>query len=83
MVATTATEESNNAVAQQESSIENVFCMEGGQGPSSYMNNSQMQSRATQLVLHVLKETLDNMIQLPSLLENKLLTVADLGCSCG
>nr|CAB3486083.1 unnamed protein product [Digitaria exilis] len=41
-----------------------------------------MQSRAIQLVLHVLKETLDT-IDLPSLPENKLLTVADLGCSCG
>ncbi|CAN6234535.1 unnamed protein product [Urochloa humidicola] len=74
----TVTEEKVHA---QQVSIKNVFCMEGGQGASSYMNNSQMQSRTIQSLLHVLKGTLDN-LQLPSLPE-KFLTAADLGCSCG
>ena len=40
-----------------------------------------MQSQILQIVIHVLKETLDT-IQLPRRPE-KLLTAADLGCSCG
>ncbi|CAO2044131.1 unnamed protein product [Urochloa humidicola] len=76
----TATGEENGA-AQQES-LKDVFSMEGGQGEASYMNNSQVQSQILQIVIHVLKETLD-MIQLPRRPETKLLTVADLGCSCG
>ncbi|CAL5014672.1 unnamed protein product [Urochloa decumbens] len=67
-------------VAQQEA-VKNVFCMEGGQGETSYMNNSQVQSRNLEMVVHVLKETLDT-IRLPRRPE-KLLTAADLGCSCG
>ncbi|KAL6614214.1 hypothetical protein ACP70R_036484 [Stipagrostis hirtigluma subsp. patula] len=69
-----------NAVAPQEG-LKNVLCMEGGQGEASYMNNSQGQSRTLQLVIHVLMETLDK-IRLPRRPE-RLLTFADLGCSCG
>ncbi|CAN6241293.1 unnamed protein product [Urochloa humidicola] len=76
----TATGEENGA-AQQES-LKDVFSMEGGQGEASYVNNSQVQSQILQTVIHVLKETLDG-IQLPHRPETKLLTVADLGCSCG
>lgn len=45
----TATVE-DDAVAQREC-LKNVFSMEGGQGEASYMNNSQVQATATQLVM--------------------------------
>ncbi|TVU09499.1 hypothetical protein EJB05_42975, partial [Eragrostis curvula] len=67
-------------VAQQED-VKNVLCMEGGHGETSYINNSQVQSRNLQMVVHVLKETLDR-IRFPPRPE-KLMTAADLGCSCG
>lgn len=76
----TATTEVSTSVAQQVD-MKTVFCMEGGQGEASYMNNSQVQSRNFQMMLHVLKETLDR-VQLPRRPE-RLLTAADLGCSCG
>ncbi|TKW24093.1 hypothetical protein SEVIR_3G030300v4 [Setaria viridis] len=75
-----ATEVDAVHVAQQEA-VKNVFCMEGGQGETSYINNSQVQSRNLEMVVHVLKETLDA-IRLPRRPE-KILTAADLGCSCG
>ncbi|CAN6243809.1 unnamed protein product [Urochloa humidicola] len=75
------TETEEKVVHAQQVSFKNVFCMEGGQGASSYLNNSQIQSRTMQSLLHVLKGTLDT-LQLPSLPE-KFLTAADLGCSCG
>ncbi|KAL6651584.1 hypothetical protein ACP70R_010509 [Stipagrostis hirtigluma subsp. patula] len=82
MVAATA---DFDAAARQEEGqgegMKNVFCMEGGQGETSYTNNSQVQYRNIQMVVHVLKETLD-MIRTPHRPE-KLLTAADLGCSCG
>nr|CAH65986.1 H1005F08.15 [Oryza sativa] len=58
--------------------------MEGGQGESSYINNSQSQSRNLKMMLYALEETLDK-IQLPRHRPGKkpLLTAADLGCSCG
>ncbi|CAN6250557.1 unnamed protein product [Urochloa humidicola] len=43
-------------VAQHEA-VKNVFCMEGGLGETSYINNSQVQSRNLEMVVHVLKET--------------------------
>ncbi|CAL5029440.1 unnamed protein product [Urochloa decumbens] len=67
-------------VAQPEA-VKNVFCMEGGQGETSYINNSQVQSRNLEMAVDILKETLDT-IRLPRRPE-KLLTAADLGCSCG
>ncbi|XP_052152685.1 indole-3-acetate O-methyltransferase 1-like [Oryza glaberrima] len=69
---------------EQHQDIKNVFCMEGGQGESSYINNSQSQSRNLKMMLYVLEETLDK-IQLPRHRPGKkpLLTAADLGCSCG
>ncbi|KAF0890988.1 hypothetical protein E2562_005097 [Oryza meyeriana var. granulata] len=63
--------------------MKNVLCMKGGQGESSYLNNSQAQSRNLQMMLHALEETLDK-VQLPPRAPGKpLLTAADLGCSCG
>uniref|UniRef100_A0A0D9ZS35 Jasmonate O-methyltransferase n=1 Tax=Oryza glumipatula TaxID=40148 RepID=A0A0D9ZS35_9ORYZ len=69
---------------EQQQDFKNVFCMEGGQGESSYINNSQSQSRNLKMMLYALEETLDK-IQLPRHRPgNKpLLTAADLGCSCG
>ncbi|KAG2569571.1 hypothetical protein PVAP13_7NG429500 [Panicum virgatum] len=66
--------------AQQDEVVKNCFCMEGGQGETSYINNSQVQSRNLEMVVPVLKETLDT-IRLPRRPE-KLLAAADLGCSC-
>ncbi|CAN6250555.1 unnamed protein product [Urochloa humidicola] len=74
-----ATEVDAVHIAQQET-VKNVFCMEGGQGETSYINNGQVQSRNLQMVVHVLKEMLDT-IRLPRR-PGKLLTAADLGCSC-
>nr|CAB3486085.1 unnamed protein product [Digitaria exilis] len=76
-----ATEVDAVHVAQQQEAVKNVFCMGGGQGETSYVNNSQVQSRNLEMVVDVLKETLDT-IRLPPSPE-KLLTAADLGCSCG
>ncbi|TVU16471.1 hypothetical protein EJB05_40039 [Eragrostis curvula] len=70
----------SNTVAQQ-LDLKNVLCMEAGQGNTSYINNSQAQSRTFEKTVHVLKETLDK-LQLPRR-PKKLLKVADLGCSCG
>nr|AEV40993.1 putative jasmonate O-methyltransferase [Oryza minuta] len=44
---------------EQQQHIKNVFCMEGGQGESSYINNSQSQSRNLKMMLYALEETLD------------------------
>nr|CAH65988.1 H1005F08.17 [Oryza sativa] len=62
--------------------MKDVFCMEGGQGESSYIKNSQVQSRNLQMMLPTLKEILDK-VQLPRRPGKHLLTAADLGCSCG
>ncbi|CAO1943669.1 unnamed protein product [Urochloa humidicola] len=65
--------------------MKNVLCMEGGQGETSYINDSQVQSRNLEMVVHVLKETLDT-IRLGGSLAGRRrgsLTAADLGCSCG
>uniref|UniRef100_A0A0E0H755 Jasmonate O-methyltransferase n=1 Tax=Oryza nivara TaxID=4536 RepID=A0A0E0H755_ORYNI len=74
----------NYKIEEQQQDIKNVFCMEGGQGESSYINNSQSQSRNLKMMLYALEETLDK-IQLPRHRPGKkpLLTAADLGCSCG
>uniref|UniRef100_A0A0D9ZS36 Jasmonate O-methyltransferase n=1 Tax=Oryza glumipatula TaxID=40148 RepID=A0A0D9ZS36_9ORYZ len=74
----------NYKMEEQQQDIKNVFCMEGGQGESSYINNSQSQSRNLKMMLYALEETLDK-IQLPRHRPGKkpLLTAADLGCSCG
>ncbi|XP_039775300.1 indole-3-acetate O-methyltransferase 1-like isoform X2 [Panicum virgatum] len=66
-------------VETQHEVVKNCFCMEGGQGETSYINNSQ--SRNLEMVVPALKETLDT-IRLPRRPE-KLLAAADLGCSCG
>ncbi|XP_006652977.3 indole-3-acetate O-methyltransferase 1-like [Oryza brachyantha] len=69
----------------QEQDIKNVFCMVGGQGESSYINNSQSQSRNLKMMLYALEETLDK-IHLPRRRppgRKPLLAAADLGCSCG
>nr|AEV40944.1 putative jasmonate O-methyltransferase [Oryza punctata] len=50
--------------------MKDALCMEGGQGESSYIKNSQVQ------------EILDK-VQLPRRPGKHLLTAADLGCSCG
>ncbi|KAK3143438.1 hypothetical protein QOZ80_4AG0300310 [Eleusine coracana subsp. coracana] len=78
---TAAVEASCVAEAEQEG-VKDVFCMEGGHGETSYINNSQVQSRIIQVVVHVLKETLDR-IRFPREHPETLLTAADLGCSCG
>ncbi|XP_025825849.1 indole-3-acetate O-methyltransferase 1-like isoform X1 [Panicum hallii] len=68
-------------VEAQHEVVKNVLCMEGGQGETSYISNSQVQSRNLEMVVHVLKETLDEIR--PPRRPEKLLTAADLGCSCG
>ncbi|GJN26117.1 hypothetical protein PR202_gb14020 [Eleusine coracana subsp. coracana] len=76
----TAAVEEAGSVAEQEG-VKKVFCMEGGHGETSYINNSQ--SRIIQVVVHVLKETLDKIRFPRQQPEQHLLTAADLGCSCG
>ncbi|PUZ49389.1 hypothetical protein GQ55_7G322100 [Panicum hallii var. hallii] len=76
-----AAREADAVLVAQPEVVKNVLCMEGGQGETSYINNSQVQSRNLEMVVDVLKETLDA-IRLPRRPE-KLLTAADLGCSCG
>ncbi|KAJ0045979.1 hypothetical protein Pint_04067 [Pistacia integerrima] len=61
--------------------LEMILSMKGGNGKGSYANNSQAQAKHARSMLHLLKETLDN-VQLKPASEVPF-TVADLGCSCG
>ncbi|KAF6159191.1 hypothetical protein GIB67_032808 [Kingdonia uniflora] len=63
-----------------ETKLEKVFSMKGGNGKSSYANNSQAQARHAQSMLHLLEATLDGM-ELHS--PETPFVIADLGCSCG
>ncbi|KAH0987272.1 hypothetical protein GBA52_014449 [Prunus armeniaca] len=60
--------------------LEKIFSMKGGKGESSYANNSQAQAIHARSMLHLLKETLDN-VQLSS--PQVPFVVVDLGCSSG
>ncbi|GJN26118.1 hypothetical protein PR202_gb14021 [Eleusine coracana subsp. coracana] len=82
MVVVVTAEESHTVALAQQLDLKNVLCMEAGQGNASYVNNSQAQSRTFEKTAHVLKETLDKLLLLPCR-PNRLLTAADLGCSCG
>ncbi|KAK9733286.1 hypothetical protein RND81_04G057300 [Saponaria officinalis] len=60
--------------------LEKMLCMKGGNGQSSYANNSQAQALHAKSMLHLLKETLDEVHIGPS---DKPFVVVDLGCSSG
>ncbi|XP_068669311.1 indole-3-acetate O-methyltransferase 1-like [Aristolochia californica] len=61
--------------------LERMFSMKGGNGETSYSNNSQAQARHARSMLHLLEGALNNVL-LP-FSDTRPFTVADLGCSCG
>ncbi|KAG9445296.1 hypothetical protein H6P81_016636 [Aristolochia fimbriata] len=61
--------------------LERMFSMKGGNGETSYANNSQAQARHARSMLHLLEGALNNVV-LPFSGTGPF-TVADLGCSCG
>ncbi|KAL4185136.1 hypothetical protein AMTRI_Chr10g4480 [Amborella trichopoda] len=75
----TALPSEDMAVPQKK--LERLLSMQGGKGETSYARNSQAQGRHARSMLHILEEALDKMT-LPSE-EEPVLTIADLGCSCG
>ncbi|CAI9102629.1 OLC1v1000926C1 [Oldenlandia corymbosa var. corymbosa] len=63
--------------------LEKLLSMKGGNGESSYANNSRVQAQLVQSMLHELRDCLDT-VQLSNPLERETpFVVADLGCSSG
>ncbi|CAI0379343.1 unnamed protein product, partial [Linum tenue] len=67
--------------------LEKLLCMKGGQGESSYANNSKAQALHARSVVHILEETLD-LVHLqppppPHHHQSAVFQVVDLGCSSG
>ncbi|KAE9598512.1 hypothetical protein Lal_00020983 [Lupinus albus] len=70
----------DNVVVSSNMELERLLSMKGGKGESSYANNSQAQARHAKSMLHLLKETLEE-VQLHD--PDTPFVVVDLGCSCG
>ncbi|XP_047306778.1 indole-3-acetate O-methyltransferase 1-like [Impatiens glandulifera] len=70
----------NNNIVVSSLKLERTLSMKGGNGESSYANNSQAQAIHARSMLHLLEETLDR-IKLRS--PESPFVVADLGCSSG
>ncbi|XP_075074946.1 indole-3-acetate O-methyltransferase 1-like [Nicotiana tabacum] len=60
--------------------LERMLSMKGGKGEASYVNNSEAQGQHARSMLHLLKETLDNVQLSPP---DVPFVIVDLGCSCG
>ncbi|XP_009631213.1 indole-3-acetate O-methyltransferase 1-like [Nicotiana tomentosiformis] len=60
--------------------LERMLSMKGGKGEASYVNNSQAQGQHARSMLHLLKETLDEVQLSPP---DVPFVIVDLGCSCG
>ncbi|KAL9233677.1 hypothetical protein vseg_008641 [Gypsophila vaccaria] len=60
--------------------LEKMLCMKGGNGQSSYANNSQAQALHAKSMLHLLKEALEE-VQIGA--ADTAFVVVDLGCSSG
>ncbi|CAN1189289.1 Indole-3-acetate O-methyltransferase 1 [Linum perenne] len=60
--------------------LEKLLCMKGGQGASSYANNSKAQALHARSVVHILEEALDKVQLHP---REAVFRVVDLGCSSG
>ncbi|XP_057853534.2 indole-3-acetate O-methyltransferase 1 isoform X1 [Cryptomeria japonica] len=69
----------NSVCETQPTKLERVFCMQGGNGDTSYAKNSQGQAKHLQSLRPLLEEALNNM-DLPA---SETLTIVDLGCSSG
>ncbi|XP_062102447.1 probable methyltransferase TCM_000336 [Humulus lupulus] len=60
--------------------VDNVFHMTGGNGHTSYTNNSSLQKKASDMVKHITLETVQELYLTTT---PKVLGIADLGCSSG
>ncbi|KAL5752619.1 hypothetical protein ACOSQ2_023126 [Xanthoceras sorbifolium] len=60
--------------------VENIFHMNGGSGSTSYANNSTFQMQASDMVKHIIVETIE---QLYLEAFSKTICIADMGCSSG
>ncbi|KAL9444572.1 hypothetical protein AB3S75_017708 [Citrus x aurantiifolia] len=72
-----------NDVIVSDRKLEMILSMKGGSGEASYANNSQAQAIHAQSMLHLLRETLDNIQLMEPPSETIPFALADLGCSCG
>ncbi|CAN1242317.1 Indole-3-acetate O-methyltransferase 1 [Linum perenne] len=71
---------SNNNNNTSGMKLEKLLCMKGGQGASSYANNSKAQALHARSVVHILEEALDKVHLHP---REAVFRVVDLGCSSG